>query len=106
MVLLRSQGHYAESMVGSSTLQLLGGPIDLAASTMPPMAPWSAVSSEPAVGIVHFHGPIKIELTQSLQPLGLTILRYLPQDALVVRGPSSTFAQLAALPAAASPGPY
>src|SRR6266480_3450469 len=80
MALLRSQGHYAEPMVGSSTLQLLGGPIDLAASTMPPMAPWSAVSSEPAVGIVHFHGLIKIEWTQSLESLGLTILRYLPRE--------------------------
>ncbi|TMA08792.1 MAG: hypothetical protein E6J94_01910, partial [Methanobacteriota archaeon] len=106
MALLRSQGHYAEPMVGSSTLQLLGGPIDLAASTMPPMAPWSAVSSEPAVGIVHFHGPIKIEWTQSLESLGLTILRYLPQDAFVVRGPSSTFAQVAALPAVDWTGPY
>src|SRR5205814_361745 len=61
---------------------------------------------EPAVGIVHFHGPIKIEWTQSLESLGLTILRYLPQDAFVVRGPSSTFAQVAALPAVDWTGPY
>src|SRR5438876_1029212 len=32
MAVLRSQGHDAEPMVGSSTLQLLGGPIDLPAS--------------------------------------------------------------------------
>src|SRR5207249_7678221 len=103
---LRSRGHYAEPMVGSSTLQLLGGPIDLGGSTMHPMAPSSTVSSDAAVGIVHFHGPIKMEWTQSLESLGLTILRYLPQDAFIVRGPSSAFAQVATLPAVDWTGPY
>jgi len=103
---LRSRGRYAEPMVGSSTLQLLGGPIDLGGSTMHPMAPWSTVSSDAAVGIVHFHGPIKMEWTQSLESLGLTILRYLPQDAFIVRGPSSAFAQVATLPAVDWTGPY
>jgi len=106
LALLREQGRYADSLEGSSTLQLLGGTVDLAALAPRPVAGWPINPSGATIGVVHFHAPIKAEWKDALQARGLQVLRYLPQDAFVVRGPSSAFERSSSLSYVDWVGPY
>src|SRR2546421_12469110 len=106
LVLLKAQGRYANPLEGSSTLQLLGGIVDLATVAPLPASEWPIDSRGETVGVVHFHAPIKAEWKDALQALGLHVLRYLPQDASVVRGPSTAFDRVSILPYVDWLGPY
>src|SRR5439155_198252 len=50
--------------------------------------------------------PIKAEWKDALQARGLQVLRYLPQDAFVVRGPPSAFERSSSLSYVDRVGPY
>src|SRR5436309_1336331 len=106
LALLREQGRYADPLEGSSTLQLLGGTVDLAALAPRPVAGWPINPSGATIGVVHFHAPIKAEWKDALQARGLQVLRYLPQDAFVVRGPPSAFERSSSLSYVDWVGPY
>ena len=106
LALLREQGRYVDPLEGSSTLQLLGGTVDLAALAPRPVAGWPINPSGATIGVVHFHAPIKAEWKDALQARGLQVLRYLPQDAFVVRGPSSAFERSSSLSYVDWVGPY
>src|SRR5207247_11141757 len=82
---LALRGRHAETLDLASVLELLNGPIDIAtlASRRPA---WTLDSSGHAIGVVHFHAPIKAEWRPLLEVRGVGVLRYLPPDAFVVRG--------------------
>ncbi|TLZ67110.1 MAG: hypothetical protein E6K12_04805 [Methanobacteriota archaeon] len=106
LALVKAQGRYANPLEGSSTLQLLGGIVDLATLAPRPASEWPIDSRGETVGVVHFHAPIKAEWKDALQALGLHVLRYLPQDAFVVRGHSTAFDRGSILPYVDWLGPY
>src|SRR2546427_220752 len=80
LALVKAQGRYANPLEGSSTLQLLGGIVDLATLVPRPASDWPIDSRGETVGVVHLHAPIKAEWKDALQALGLQVLRYLPLD--------------------------
>jgi hypothetical protein len=103
---LEELGYYAIPISESSSLQMLGGPIDLAAIGSAPVAEWPVDSNGDTLGVVHFHAPIKAGWKQAVESLGLRVVRYVPQDAFVARGPASAFERMVGLPAVDWSGPY
>src|SRR2546430_3498396 len=106
LALLKAQGRYANPLEVSSTLQLLGGIVDLATLAPRPASDWPIDSRGETVGVVHFHAPIKAEWKDALETRGLQVLRYLPQDAFVVRGSPIAFDRSSLLPFVDWVGPY
>lgn len=104
--LLQDRGRYAESYASAGSLDLLGGRVDIATLVTRPSPAWSVDSRGASVGVVHFYAPIKPAWTEGLESRGLSILRYLPHDAFIVRGPPSEIEGVAALPTVDWVGPY
>lgn len=94
---LAVQGRYWSAMPQASFLELLGGPVDVRSLAAVPPA-WTLDEEGRAVGVVHFYAPIKSEWRDALQARNVEILRYLPQDAFIVRGPPSTIESCSSLP--------
>lgn len=103
---LEELGYYVIPISEGSSLQLLGGPMDLTAIPWPPTAEWPVDSDGATLGVVHFHSPIKADWKQAMEALGLRVLRYVPQDAYIARGPPAAFGRIASLPAVDWSGPY
>src|SRR3989441_1675259 len=103
---LRAAGHYAEPLQSPSDLELAGGPVDVAMLASRPPAPWSVDDRGVAVGVVHFGVPIKAEWKTDLESRGMDVLRYLPQDAFIVRGRPSDLEATSSLPSVNWVGPY
>src|SRR6266511_1667481 len=94
---LALRGRHAEPLNQASVLELANGPVDI--GTLASRRPaWTIDSSGHAIGVVHFHAPIKAEWGALLEVRGATVLRYLPQDALVVRGSPADLEALTSLP--------
>ena len=103
---LRAAGHYAEPLQSPSDLELAGGPVDVAMLASRPPAPWSVDDRGMAVGIVHFRVPIKAEWKTDLESRGMDVLRYLPQDAFIVRGRPADLDGASSMPSVTWVGPY
>src|SRR3989454_527429 len=103
---LRAAGHYAEPLQSPSDLELAGGPVDVAMLASRPPAPWSVDDRGMAVGIVHFRVPIKAEWKTDLESRGMDVLRYLPQDAFIVRGRPADLDGASSMPSVNWVGPY
>src|SRR2546426_1130897 len=103
---LRAAGHYAEPLQSPSDLELAGGPVDVAMLASRPPAPWSFDDRRMAVGIVHFRVPIKAEWKTDLESRGMDVLRYLPQDAFIVRGRPADLDGASSMPSVNWVGPY
>src|SRR5690348_4716537 len=54
LALLKAEGRYANPLEGSSTLQLLGGSVDVSALSLQPAAAWPIDPGGETVGVVHF----------------------------------------------------
>ena len=103
---LRERGRYAASIPGASTLELVGGTVDIATLSARLSPAWPVAAGGDAVGVVHFYAPIKSAWKDLLESRGLSVLRYVPYDALIVRGPPSDLQGLATLPSIDWVGPY
>src|SRR6266511_1016399 len=94
---LALRGRHAEPLNQASVLELANGPVDI--GTLASRRPaWTLDSSGHAIGVVHFHAPIKAEWGPLLEVRGATVLRYLPQDAFVVRVSPADLVALSSLP--------
>ncbi|HYV08324.1 MAG TPA: S8 family serine peptidase [Thermoplasmata archaeon] len=94
---LALRGRHAEPLNQASVLELANGPVDI--GTLASRRPaWTLDSSGHAIGVVHFHAPIKAEWGPLLEVRGVTVLRYMPQDAFVVRGSPADLDALSSLP--------
>jgi len=71
-----------------------------------PPAPWSVDDRGMAVGVVHFRVPIKAEWKTDLESRGMDVLRYLPQDAFIVRGRPADLDGASSMPSVNWVGPY
>ena len=94
---LGAQGHYVQPMPLASTLQLAIGSVDVASL---PRAQGPAGALDPlgdAIRLVHFVGPIAASWLSDLQARGVSVLTYVPEDALLIRGPPGAVAALANL---------
>jgi len=58
------------------------------------------------VGVVHFYAPIKPGWRASLEAMGIDVLRYLPNNALLVRGSSAAYDAIRSLPQVDAIMPY
>ncbi len=94
---LIAHGRHSEPLPQASVLELLNGPVDIA-SLAGRRPDWNLDASGQAVGVVHFVAPIAAEWQDLLISHGVAVLRYLPQDAFVVRGSPSDLATLSSLP--------
>ena len=103
---LEGFGYYASPISEVSSLQLLGGPMDLAAIASGPISGWPIDSGGATLGVVHFHAPIKADWMTAMESLGLHVLRYMPQDAFIARGPPAAFQSIATVAAVDWSGPY
>src|SRR2546425_7316203 len=103
---LRAAGHYAEPLQSPSDLELAGGPVDVAMLASRPPAPWSVDDRGMAVGVVHFRVPVKAEWKTDLESRGMDVLRYLPQDAFIVRGRPADLDGASSMPSVNWVGPY
>src|SRR2546425_5016768 len=103
---LRVAGHYAEPLQSPSDLELAGGPVDVAMLVSRPPAPWSVDDRGMAVGVVHFRVPVKAEWKTDLESRGMDVLRYLPQDAFIVRGRPADLDGASSMPSVNWVGPY
>lgn len=103
---LQERGRYAESYAGAARLGMLGGPLEIATLAERPSAGWNVDGGGQSVGVVHFHGPIKSAWRDELASRGLSILRYLPHDAFIVRGAPSDIEGVRSVPAVDWVGPY
>ena len=94
---LALRSRHSEALDQASVLDLVNGPVDIGtlASARPA---WTLDSSGHAIGVVHFHAPIKAEWGPLLEARGVTVLRYLPQNAFVARGSPATLDTLSSLP--------
>ncbi len=94
---LALRSRHSEALDQASVLDLVNGPVDI--GTLAYVRPgWTLDSSGHAIGVVHFHAPIKAEWGPLLEARGATVLRYLPQDAFVVRGSPADLDALSSLP--------
>ena len=105
IALLEERGRYAQAIPRPSFLELAGGPVDLRALSLAPGLGWPVDARGMTTGIVHFHAPIKSSWVQDLRARGISPLRYLPEDALLVRALPSTIRDLS-LPSVDWTGPY
>src|SRR5207245_359146 len=103
---LRAAGHSAEPLQSPSDLELAGGPVDVATLASRPPALWSVDDRGMAVGVVHFGVPIKAEWKTDLESRGVDVLRYLPQDAFIVRGRPADLDAASSMPSVNWVGPY
>src|SRR2546426_7693857 len=103
---LQAAGRYAARLQSPSDLELAGGPVDVAMLASRPPAPWSVDDQGMAVGVVHFGLPIKADWKTELESRGMDVLRYLPQDAFIVRGRPVDLNALPSFPYVDWVGPY
>ena len=95
---LASWGRYAFAMPTAPFLHLVNGDVDVRTLAVPDASAWPTDGSAEAVGLVHFHAPIKGAWQTTLEGRGLDILLYVPNDALLVRGPPTALSSLRSLP--------
>ncbi len=103
---LTGLGRYAVPMSSASSLHLLSGDVDvrrLATSVLPS---WTVDGNGQAAAVVHFYAPIKQSWQTALEARGVTVLRYLPTDAYLVRGAPAALDRLRVLPFVDFVGPY
>jgi len=103
---LRSLGRYAAPLAGASYLHLVSGDVDVRGLAASPLAPWTPDAAGLAPAVVHFLGPIKPAWQTALETRGVTVLRYLPTDAYLVRGSPAALDGLRSLPFVDFVGPY
>lgn len=93
---LAARGHRADPMPDASTVRFLTGAVDardLARSTS-----WSANGRGLTSGVVHVHAPFKEAWREAFERRGIEILRYIPENAFLVRGTPSAVRDLGSLP--------
>ncbi|TLZ43040.1 MAG: hypothetical protein E6K19_08020, partial [Methanobacteriota archaeon] len=105
LAILEGSGRYVEPLPHPSYLDLAAGSVDLQALSLAPEPAWTLDGRGMTVGVVHFYAPIKEGWIQAMRARGISVLRYLPQDALIVRGPPAALRQLS-LPFVDWSGPY
>ncbi len=103
---LGAHGRYAQPLAHASELELAAGAVSIATLARRPSPAWSIDFRGMSVGVVHFYAPIKPEWQDDITSRGLAVLRYLPQDALIVRGRPSNLEAVASLPFVDWVGPY
>ena len=106
MKALAAAGAYVQAMPTAPYLSLAAGPVDVRALAVTDVASWPRDPSGNAVGLVHFYAPITAAWQKTLEARGLSVLLYVPTDALVVRGPPAALAGLRSLPYVDYVGPY
>ena len=95
---LAAAGAYVQAMPTAPYLSLATGSVDVRALAVTDVAGWPLDPSGDAVGLVHFFAPITAGWQSALEARGLSVLLYVPTDALVVRGPPAPLAGLRSLP--------
>ena len=95
---LTALGWYAVPMPAAPFLHLVNGDLDVRTLAVADGGSWPTDGSGEAVGLVHFHAPIKDAWQATLEGRGLQILLYVPNDALLVRGTLAAVSGLASLP--------
>ncbi len=103
---IAASGAYAQAMPAAPYLSLATGPVDVRTLAVTDIAAWPRDPSGDAVGLVHFFAPIMAGWQSALAARGLSVLLYVPTDALVVRGPPAALAGLRSLPYVDYVGPY
>jgi hypothetical protein len=106
LYVLAKMGRQSASLEGRSILDLLGEPRNVATLARVPVSAWPKDPRGVSVGVVHFHAPVKEEWKEEVQANGLSVLRYLPHDAFIVRGSSSAFDRLSSMAAVDYVGAY
>ena len=104
MAALHSGGRYALETPRAHLIDLLGGPVDARGLARP--ATWRIDGSGNGLAVVHFHGPIKAQWRDALEARGASVLRYLPEQAFIVRGAPEVLDGIAALPYVDGVGEY
>ncbi len=103
---LAVEGAYVQAMPSARFLTLTSGNIDVRTLATSDASTWPLDPQGDAVGIVHFYAPITPDWQSALAARGLSVLLYVPTDALLVRGPPAAIASLNALPYVDYVGPY
>ena len=104
--MLGAAGAYVQAMPTAPYLSLANGAVDVRTLAVTDAASWPLDTSGQAVGLVHFYAPITPAWQRGLEARGLSVLLYVPTDALVVRGPPAALAALRSLPYVDYVGPY
>ncbi len=95
---LAVEGTYVQAMPSAPYLSLATGDVDVRTLAWTDTATWPLDAAGNAVALVHFYAPITAAWQGALQARGLSVLLYVPTDALVVRGPPVALAGLRSLP--------
>ncbi|OGS46671.1 MAG: hypothetical protein A3K66_07900 [Euryarchaeota archaeon RBG_16_67_27] len=88
---LAARGHRADPAPGLGTIRLLAGSREVGNLAREAHAPWALGPAGSAPGIVHFRVPAKPEWRDALEAAGLDVLRYIPENAFLVRGAPASF---------------
>lgn len=102
---LATRGRWTEALTGASLVWLRGGTVDVRAL----QAPTAAISSRAeaaSIGVIHFYAPIKGAWRAELESIGIDILRFIPRNALLVRGAASAYEAARSLPYVDAVFPY
>ncbi len=103
---LIAAGHRADQVQGRSVVHFVDGAVDVAQLLKSPAAAWAHDDLGRSLAVVHFHAPIKSAWRTELEARGVDALRYIPEDAYVVRGTSAALDGLWSLPYVDWVGPY
>lgn len=105
---LAASGRYAREIADRTTLDFLRGPQSLSTRSHQSLgiSAWPVDALGTSVGVVHFYAPIKETWKREIESQSITVLRYLPQDALIVRGTPSAFGRISTLRTVDWVGPY
>lgn len=96
--LLAAQGVYVQAIPAAPFLSLASGDVDVRTLATTEAAAWPLDASGDAIGLVHFYAPVTPQWQSALETRGLSVLLYVPTDALLVRGPAAALDGLRSLP--------
>jgi len=102
---LRDAGFRADVLPDAGSIHLAAGTLD-AGSLGKSSAPWTRDARGFGIGIVHVYAPLKESWRVEWEARGVEILRYLPTNAFLVRGPVEALRGLSTLPYVDGLGPF
>ncbi len=103
---LAEAGVFVQALPTAPYLNLATGDVDVRTLATTDAGAWSLDASGNAIGLVHFFAPLTAQWQTALETRGLTVLLYVPTDALLVRGPAAAVSGLRSLPYVDYVGPY
>ncbi len=103
---LAAAGAYVQALPSAPYLSLATGDVDVRSLATVEAGSWPLDTGGDAIGLVHFYAPITAAWQNALAARGLSVLLYVPTDALLVRGPALALTDLRSLPYVDYVGPY